>query len=151
LSRSRECSRLLGTTSMHVCEKPNGRKQSNGKEKEKELEVCKVLLPSTPTPQNNKKGKNNIAIFSEIWFVLFPFFLYFFLVPLFFLLTSVPLPCLHTAREFSISILLPMTTKGKLAGSLGPACIRNSSRQLFMLSKVFATFTSNTILYNKKN
>jgi hypothetical protein len=116
---------LLGTMSMRVCETPNGRKQSNGKEKEKELEVRKVLLPSPPRLKITKKNKVKILLFLVKFGLCFLFFLYFFLVPLFFLLASVPLPFLHTAREFSISILLPMTTKGKLAGSLGPACIRN--------------------------
>lgn len=68
----------------------------------------------------------------------------------------------HTMRLLSsTSILLPMTTcsasvcsydyqhgglrtNGKLSGSMGLAWMRNSSRQLSSVSKLFALFTSYT-------
>merc|ERR1740121_18133 len=49
-----------------------------------------------------------------------------------------------TFRFVSRSALLPITTKGKLSGSRGDVCIRNSSRQLSMDSKVFDSVRSKT-------
>ena len=44
----------------------------------------------------------------------------------------------------SRSILLPSTTNGKCSGSLGLACIKNSSRQLSSDLKELGEVTSNT-------
>lgn len=50
----------------------------------------------------------------------------------------------ETTRVFSMSILLPMTTNGKRSGSRGAAWMRTRRAMLSRLSKVLATFTSNT-------
>lgn len=49
-----------------------------------------------------------------------------------------------TRLDSSMSILLPSTTNGKLSGSLGLDCTRNSSRQLSSASKDLALLTSKT-------
>lgn len=49
-----------------------------------------------------------------------------------------------TARWASSSILLPRTTNGKLSGSLGAACARNSAFHVSRLSKLLGAVMSNT-------
>ena len=45
---------------------------------------------------------------------------------------------------FSKSTLFPITTNGKFSGSLGLACMRNSSLQLSNVLNVFGMVTSKT-------